>query len=90
MTSAMDTIDHNPTATTANTSFHGTSISIFQHPSNGNEGEMWQPFQITTGKVKTVPELPDSFTNIPPAYFAKKNPNPPPTQAPSLSLSGPG
>ena len=27
--SAMDNIDHNPTATTATTSFHGTSISVF-------------------------------------------------------------
>lgn len=29
-TSAMDNIDHNPTATTATTSFHGTSVSVFQ------------------------------------------------------------
>jgi hypothetical protein len=28
-TAAMDNIDHNPTATTATTSFHGTSISRF-------------------------------------------------------------
>ena len=35
-TSAMDNIDHNPTATTASTSFHGTSISMFQHPSSDN------------------------------------------------------
>ena len=31
-TAAMDNIDHNPSATTATTSFHGTSISVFQHP----------------------------------------------------------
>jgi hypothetical protein len=31
-------IDHNPTATTATTSFHGTSISLFQHLSTDNEG----------------------------------------------------
>ncbi|KAJ8387355.1 hypothetical protein AAFF_G00157320 [Aldrovandia affinis] len=31
-TSAMDNIDHNPTATTATTSFHGTSVFVFQHP----------------------------------------------------------
>ena len=28
-TSAVDNIDHNPSSTTAKTSFHGTSISIF-------------------------------------------------------------
>ena len=29
-TSAVDNIDHNPSATTATTSFHGTGISVFQ------------------------------------------------------------
>ena len=36
-TSAMDNIDHNPTA---NTSFYGTSISVFQHPISDLEGEV--------------------------------------------------
>ena len=38
-TAAVDNIDHNPTATAASTSFHGTSISMFQHPSKDNPGE---------------------------------------------------
>ena len=38
-TSAVDNIDHNPTATTAKTSFHGTSVSLFQHPSSERPGE---------------------------------------------------
>ena len=36
---AMDNIDHNPTATTAATSFHGTSISVFQHQTKDDKGE---------------------------------------------------
>ena len=39
-TAVMDNIDHNPAATTATTSFHGTSISVFQHPSKDNQGEV--------------------------------------------------
>ena len=31
-TSAMDTIDHNASSTTAKYSFHGTGISLIQHP----------------------------------------------------------
>jgi hypothetical protein len=31
-TSAVDNIDHNPSATTATISCHGTGISVFQHP----------------------------------------------------------
>ena len=76
-TSAVDNIDHNPTATTAATSFHGTSISIFQHPSSEQPGEERDPIKLNAGvKVKKVPELPEAFTNVRPA-FINGNPNPP-------------
>lgn len=77
-TSAMDNIDHNPTATTANTSFHGTSISMFQHPTLNNGGEIWQPFHLWDNRANKVPEIPESFYNIQPAFFNKKNPEPRP------------
>ena len=73
----MDNIDHNPSATTATTSFHGTSISVFQHPATDNHGEERQLVKFEPERVKSVPELPDSFTNIPPASFKSKNPTPP-------------
>ena len=58
-TSAVDNNDHNPTATTAKTSFHGTSISIFQHPSSEQLGEEREPIKLNAdAKVKKVPELP--------------------------------
>ncbi len=60
-TAAMDNIDHNPSATSATTSFHGTSISIFQHPTSENPGEVREPIRIRNSKVKRVPELPDSY-----------------------------
>lgn len=42
-TAVMDNIDHNPSATTATTSFHGTSVSVFQHPTKESSGEeRWQ------------------------------------------------
>ena len=76
-TSALDNIDHNPTATTSSTSFHGTSISLFQHPSSDNEGEARTlPNVITESRTKKVPDLPESYTNIPPAFFHKKKPEP--------------
>ncbi|KAK5852481.1 hypothetical protein PBY51_023946 [Eleginops maclovinus] len=89
-TTAMDNIDHNPTATT---SFHGTCISAFQHPTKDNQGEYREPVRLGEEKVKTVPELPDSFTNIRPAFFTKKKPSPPhsrPVQTdPDATLLGP-
>ena len=38
-TAAVDNIDHNPSSTTATDSFHGTGISMFQHPTAENEGQ---------------------------------------------------
>ena len=75
-TAAMDNIDHNPSSTSATTSFHGTSISIFQHPTSENRGEVREPICIRNNKVKRVPELPDSYVNVHPASFTKKNPSP--------------
>ena len=54
----MDNIDHNPTATTATTYFHGTSISLFQYPTPDNKDEKLEPIQIRYHSVKTVPERP--------------------------------
>lgn len=75
-TSAMDNIDHNPTATTATSSFHGTSISVFQHPTDDYSGELQETNQVD-GKSKKIANLPESYTNVPPAFFGSKNPNPP-------------
>jgi hypothetical protein len=58
----MDNIDHNPSATSATTSFHGTSISLFQHPTLENEGESREQLSVTNRRTKKVPELPDSYT----------------------------
>ncbi|KAK3890995.1 hypothetical protein Pcinc_005077 [Petrolisthes cinctipes] len=68
-TSAMGNIDHNPTATTSTNSFHGTSVSVFQHSIKEDKGEERGQLQFGEEKVKIVPKLPDSFTNVRPAFF---------------------
>ncbi|CAE1257574.1 unnamed protein product [Acanthosepion pharaonis] len=73
-TAAVDNIDHNPTATTASTSFHDKSISMFQRPSKENR-EQRVSLKITDSRTRKVPEFPEHYTNIAPAYF-KKNPTP--------------
>lgn len=55
----MGNIDQNPTNTTAITSIHGTSMSLFQYPTQVNEGEKREPFQIRDLSVKK------KFRNIP-------------------------
>ena len=75
-TSAIDNIDHNPSSTTSTTSFHGTSISLFQHPTSTNEGEQPGKLKVSGVMVQTVPELPDYYVNIKTAYFNNKSPFP--------------
>ena len=76
ITSAMDNIDHDPTATTATTSFHGTSVSVFLHPTKDDKGEERGQLKFGQEKVRRVPELPDSFTNVRPTFFINKKPSP--------------
>lgn len=76
-TSAVDNIDHNPSSTTAKSSFHGTGISIFQHPSTDNGGE--ERGNVTYGSKpnsKQIQSLPDAYSNVKPA-FLKSKPEPP-------------
>ncbi|KAI9516361.1 hypothetical protein NQZ68_017564 [Dissostichus eleginoides] len=85
----MDNLDHNPTATTATTSFHGTSILVFQHPIKDYKGEERGQLKFGEDKVKVIPELPDSFTNIRPAFFTKKYPVPPKSNVTEDIVTGP-
>ena len=80
----MDNIDHNPSSMTATTSFHGTSISVFQQPNIDNNGQEQDPLRLPTRSVKSVPELPDFYTNIRPAFFGTNNPSPPTSQIPKI------
>ena len=73
----MDNIDHNPSATTSTTSFHGTSISLFQYPSDENEGEQPEKLKVRGIKVKKVTELPEYYVNVKPAHLTNKSPCPP-------------
>uniref|UniRef100_UPI00358DF98B uncharacterized protein isoform X2 n=1 Tax=Myxine glutinosa TaxID=7769 RepID=UPI00358DF98B len=70
-TSAVDNIDHDPTATSAHGSFHGTGISLFQHPNTENCGTEQMRIPLTKSGKK-VRKLPESYTLVP-AVSALKN-----------------
>lgn len=65
------------TATTGTTSFHGTSISVFHYSPKVDKGKEHRQLKFGEKKVNTVPELPDTFTDIWPTVFTKKKPSPP-------------
>ena len=76
-TGNLDNIDHNPSSTSAQSSFHGTAISITQHVTNEKTGTLrheqtWA--SNTTQHSKSIKPLPDTYTHVPPAAFPNNNP----------------
>ena len=57
---ALDNIDHNLSSITAQGSFHGTSISLFQFPTITNPGIIRPPFTLQADN-SPAPPLPDSY-----------------------------
>ena len=72
-TAAVDNLDHNPSATTAKDSFHGTGISLLQHPTSADEG-VHSGTVIMGGNTgsKTVSCLPHFYTDVPPIISSVK------------------
>ena len=62
---ALDNIDHNPSSTTAQGSFHGTGISLFQFPSSTNVGEKQDDICLPTPDTPKNHQLLDSFPPVP-------------------------
>ena len=75
-TAAIDNTDHNTSSTTATGSFHGTGISLFQHPNEHNSGLDRREHHIFAKetKCKKVIELPHSYTNVISIQFLTKKP----------------
>jgi hypothetical protein len=73
-TGAVDNIDHNPSSATAKDSFHGTGISLMQHPSHTNGGTDRGILVISKGVSSTnSTALPSSYTLVPPAALKNKD-----------------
>lgn len=67
-TGNVDNIDHNPSSRTAKNSFHGTAISLTQHPSLDSQGQEREhvPHDNTPIKSKVVNSLPEFYTTVTP------------------------
>lgn len=78
-TAAVDNIDHNPSSTTSKDSFHGTGISLFQHPSAVTPGTEQAPINISTNadSEKSIKELPASYTEVIPVQETTSKAQPP-------------
>ena len=74
-TAAVDNIDHNPSSTTAKSSFHGTAISLIQHPSFIGEGvDRNIVVNERSDNASTfIRQLPQCYTDVPPETSSVKN-----------------
>ena len=78
-TAAVDNIDYNPSSATAKTSFHGTGISLIQHPSHAFKGYSYDLPVINKTTIATLSSLsrstatlPVKYTNVLPASIKSK------------------
>ena len=86
---AVDNIDHNPTSTTSKETFHGTGISLIQHPTFNGEGI--DRSTSTEGRsvgFKSVDNLPHFYTEVPPVTNCIKKCSIPATDLTSLKRDG--
>ena len=68
-TAAVDNIDHNPSSISAHDSFHGTAISLVQHPTTEERGndratDVFDPTKSSTSKK--IAQLPSSYSEVSP------------------------
>ena len=81
-TGNLDNIDHNPSATSARSSFHGTAISLTQHVTKNDSSSIRHREGITENEKtnekqsKSFSELPATYTDVPPAAFPSDHPIP--------------
>ena len=76
---AVDNIDHNPSSTTSQGSFHGTAISLVQHPTNENPGQPRNAnvFESTSSNTKSLAQLPLSYCSVDPGALPVSDLHPP-------------
>lgn len=83
-TAAVDNIDHNPSSTTSLKSFHGTGISLFQHPDNKFSGAKRCFMHENRGPNETkISYLPESYTTVPPVGLISRFPSLPKQEGPT-------
>ncbi|KAJ8380702.1 hypothetical protein SKAU_G00014800 [Synaphobranchus kaupii] len=85
-TAAVDNIDHNPSSGTAKDSFHGTSISLIQHPTHECAGSDRGVLVMnqSTPSTRSIMPLPQAYTNVPPVALITKQFTAPPVKGPLL------
>ena len=79
-TGNLDNIDHNPSSSTSKDSFHGTALSVTQHPTSGNPGVLREHPQTELHcRSRTVKPLPETHSTVRPTSLPQTAISPPVT-----------
>lgn len=82
-TAAVDNVDHNHSATTSKDHFHGTGISLTQHPSDEFAGtDRGVVLLDQSSSARSISPLPSDYTNVLPAAVTTKTFSAPPATFP--------
>ena len=73
ITAVIDNIDLNATSATARRHFHGTGISLFQHPDEAAQYKLSQYNLESRGRHSQNAELPEYYTDISPVAEVKQS-----------------
>ena len=85
-TAAVDNIDHNPSSTSARSSFHGTGLSLHQHPDSAILGVALPDFVFPdNAQAKQSFALPESYSHVPFVRLLSDEPAVPTTDVESIS-----
>ena len=88
-TAAVDNIDHSPSSTTAKHSFHGTSISLFQHKTSQDDGVVRNSISIEgLSTSKSVHNLLHYYIDVAPVSTGVKGSPVPAGASVSLQRNG--
>ena len=70
----VNNIDHNTSSTSSQSSFHGTAISLVQHPSDTENGttRVVDTFDPKKCSSKTITELPACYRDVVPMALPNK------------------
>ena len=74
---ALDNFDHNPSSTSAKTSLHGTSISMFQELTERCPGTERNPIILSaeTKGSATIQPIPEHYAIVPAAALSRSQPS---------------
>ena len=89
VTGQLDNVDHNPSSTSSQSSFHGTALSLICHVTPDAQGTDRSSTDENTPILhdKRVAELPHDYTHVSPVHLFNATPEPPSVMSANVKVA---